>query len=161
MYRRPSGIPGYREEMVVLPPTITRPRPTATIDSDVRSELDLPPAPPMYYEVVRAIRRDARAKGVQCSKNDAREVMQIIGEALDYVRKHDYQTYLFEIASLEAFARVHGILDAVMPDDLVAEPDSAHEAIQRYYLRGHETAITHTKDHADNCALEFNLATAA
>ncbi len=73
---------------------------------------------------------------------------------------NDYRTCEYVIASHEAFARIHMILDVVMPDDMLAEPDSAHQLVQLFYLREPETAVKHTTNQYDDCALAICVATA-
>ena len=138
-----------------MPPTAVLAEEVGTT-SDVRSEIAF--TRPTRAEVQEAIREDARAAGVWCSPRQAGEFVALLHRAVTHIREGGG---VYHVTQHE-LNRLHNIMDVVMPDDVTdPAPDSAHDRINRYLIRGREFAIVHTRTgesrRAQYCAIAIAM----
>jgi len=114
-----------------------------------------PPAitKPTREEVLDAIRREAG-----CTREKAGQLLSFLASALDCLRRTGKSIYHLNSVQIND---LHDVYSAVMPDNSVAAPGSAHAKVQQFLLHGDEVALTHRQRGTEvrNCTVELDLLT--
>lgn len=107
---------------------------------------------PKRSEVVRAIRDEAQAAGIKCSRKRAEELYMMLQLAVKRIRRDGEGSY-YQLTGYDLH-NLHRVLEAVMPDD-VNEPrrGTAHDLVNRHFIQGNEFAIVHTRVGANHCCV--------
>jgi hypothetical protein len=98
-------------------------------------------------QLISIVVDEATAKGVACTTEQAEALIATLEKAAAYCRDNTGKVYFFEPDEMSTF---HAVLDAVVPDNTVANPGSAHAELNRALLTGGQVAFTHTRTHRDD-----------
>ena len=116
---------------------------------------------PSHQQVIAAIMAEAR-----CSRSKAQETYQFLCLVRDTIRRYrtdvpDCEENLYHLSDRE-LARVHPVLDLIMPDNTTAAPGRAFALLNRRLLKGDELTFVHTKvgEVVVDCAVAIHINTA-
>ncbi|HET9850134.1 MAG TPA: hypothetical protein VFP35_00680 [Candidatus Saccharimonadales bacterium] len=110
-------------------------------------------------DIIQAVLREAQTADVPCDRHRAQQVYGLMHRAVHKVRKWDYRSPYH--VTQDELDRLHPVLAVVMPDDVI-EPaaGTAHDLINRHFLRRTEFSVVHTKDAfrgVEYCAVALEL----
>jgi hypothetical protein len=123
------------------------------------------PKRPKEGEVIDAIRAEARAARVHCTRYDAYDLICFLREAASWMRyraatdgvsidRRHYHLHEDEMVSY------HRLMELILPDESTGADGSAHALLNRLVVRGNEIGLRHTSDLSDgvrHCRVKLDL----
>lgn len=124
--------------------------PTATLAQEAGTNNITPtqPAPIFTFvkrsQVIRAIRDEAVAAGVPCSRKLAGKVFDMVEEAVIFIRQERYEVK-YHLTGDDL--KLHDVFEVVIRPHKAKVPEgSAHALLHRALLESNELTLVHTRD---------------